>query len=328
MKKVIVGVGISLFLAGWVLWGVEWSLMWACAGKIRWWYIIPYFVLLLIIQTLRSLRWEILLQPLIRVGQSALFPINAVGLFAVMFFPVRSGELVRPYLLSQRNPISMSTALATIVVERVLDIVSILIFIVAVSLSFDLPKWVSAAAAIAGGLIAAIIVFLFLMIRKRPVLMRLSEKVLRPFPSRVLQFFQNFIVSFSEGARILAHWKTMLYGLAFSLLMWALVGFLNYIMFFAFSFPLSLSAAFIVLIIVDLGLMIPAAPGYVGSFQFLYVVSLALFGIGREEALSFSILSHVVQILFVLVLGLIFLPMIKISGFSLRGKMPTSVEGV
>ena len=89
-------------------------------------------------------------------------------------------------------------------------------------------------------------------------------------------------------------------------------------MFFAFSFPLPLAAAFVLVIIVNLGLMIPAAPGFVGSFQFFCVISLALFGVGREEALSFSILSHILQLLFVAALGLVFLPTMKISRFTLK----------
>jgi uncharacterized membrane protein YbhN (UPF0104 family) len=106
--------------------------------------------------------------------------------------------------------------------------------------------------------------------------------------------------------------------LLFSVLLWSGVALLNYIMFLAFAFPLSMTAAYILVIIVDLGLMIPSAPGFVGSFQFLCVVSLALFGIGREEALSFSILSHLLQTLFVVGLGLGFLPMMKLPGFSFR----------
>ena len=71
----------------------------------------------------------------------------------------------------------------------------------------------------------------------------------------------------------------------------------------------------------DLGLMIPAAPGFVGSLQCLCVIALAIFEVGREEALSFSILSNALQLLFVAALGVIFLPMMKIPGFTLGKKV-------
>ena len=132
---------------------------------------------------------------------------------------------------------------------------------------------------------------------------------------------QNFFRSFSQGARILVDWQVMAKAFIFSLLLWGVVAILNYIMFFAFSFPLSLAAVFVLVIIVNLGLMISAAPGFVGSFQFLCVISLAFFGVGREEALGFSILSHILQLLFVAALGLFFLPTMKISRFALTKKL-------
>jgi uncharacterized protein (TIRG00374 family) len=104
--------------------------------------------------------------------------------------------------------------------------------------------------------------------------------------------------------------------LLFSLALWSGFALLNYIMLLAFSFPLSMTAAYVLVIIANLGVMIPSAPGFVGSYEFFCVVSLAIFGIGREEALSFSILSHILQILFVAGMGLAFIPMMKISGFS------------
>jgi uncharacterized membrane protein YbhN (UPF0104 family) len=173
MKKTIVGIAISTILLIWVFGGVEWSLTFTSLPRVRWPYIFPYMFVLLIAQSLRPFRWELLLRLLQRVGQKVFFPITSVGLLAIM------------------------------------------------------------------------------------------------------------------------------------------------ILFFAFSFPLSLIAAFVLVIIVDLGLMIPSAPGFVGSFQFLFIIGLAIFGVGREQALSFSILSHALQLLFVAAPGLIFLPMMKIPGFTL-----------
>ena len=62
--------------------------------------------------------------------------------------------------------------------------------------------------------------------------------------------------------------------------------------------------------------MVPTASGFVGSFQFFCVVGLTLFGAGREEALSFSLLAQILQLLFVTALGVFYLPMMKIPDFS------------
>jgi hypothetical protein len=70
--------------------------------------------------------------------------------------------------------------------------------------------------------------------------------------------------------------------------------------------------------------MVPAASGFVGSFQFLGVVGLTMFGAGREEALSFSLLAQILQLLFVTALGVFHLPMMKIPDFSLVKKVSIS----
>lgn len=324
MKKAIIGISISLFLLFWVFWGVDWGLLRISFGKIRWSYIVLYIFALIPIYILRSFRWELLLRPLQRVGQKTLFPIASVGFLAIMILPARSGELVRPYLLSQKERIPMSAAMATIVVERILDVLTILIFLVIVNLTAQLPGWVIGAGYIAMGFIAVILIFLFLMIAKEQVLVKIAERVLRRFSGRILEGSRDIILSFSRGARILSHWRVMTAALFFSLALWGGAALLNYLMFLAFAFPLSLAAAFVLVIIMDLGLMIPTAPGFVGSFQFLCVIGLAIFGVGREEALSFSILAHVLQLMFVTALGLFFLPMMKIPGFSLVKKASIS----
>jgi len=217
----------------------------------------------------------------------------------------------------------MTAALATIVVERVLDVLTILVFIILVSFSDILPAWVNRAGYIVMALMGGILFFLFLLISKEMWVTNIAARLLTPFSKRMLEISRNLIRSFSLGARILIHWRVMTNAFLLSLALWGGVALLNYIMFFAFAFPLSLTAAFVLVIIVDLGLMIPAAPGFVGSFQFLCVVGLAIFGIGREQALSFSILSHILQILFIVSLGLLFLPGMRISRFSFGERVPS-----
>jgi uncharacterized protein (TIRG00374 family) len=192
-----------------------------------------------------------------------------------------------------------------------------------VSFSTELPKWVIGAGLISLGMIAAIFLIILLMILKESLLLRFAERILRPFSHRALNFAQDFITSFSRGARILIHWPIMVWAFSCSIFLWSAMAMCNYIMFLAFSFSLSWVAAFVLLIIVDLGLMIPTAPGFVGSFQFFFIVGLALFGVGREQALSFAILSHAVQFLFVSFSGLIFFPMVKIRGVHLWEKIGT-----
>ncbi len=311
MKRYLLGIGISLLVIIWVLRGVDWRLISASMGKVQWAYVFLYIPLLLFIQFLRSFRWQVLLQPLMKTGQKTLFPITCLGCMGILILPARSGELIRPYFLSKQEAISMSAALATIVVERVLDVLIVLAFFIVLGFSDIMPLWVRQAGYMTMALVGGIVLFLFLLIGKESWVMKVAERILARFPKRISESLRNFMLSFSQGSRILIHGWTMAKTFFLSFAIWFGVGLLNYIMFLAFSFSIPWVAAFVLVIILDLGLMIPAAPGFVGTFQFFCVLSLAIFGVNREEALSFSIVSHFLQILCIVALGLFFLPNMK-----------------
>ena len=119
----------SFVLVLWLFRGVNWEAVWKPLQNVHWTYICLYLAIMLILQFLRSYRWELLLRPIVSVGQKTLFSVTSVGFLALLVLPARGGEFARPYLLSRKAPISMSAALATIVVERILDILTTFIFL-------------------------------------------------------------------------------------------------------------------------------------------------------------------------------------------------------
>ena len=75
---------------------------------------------------------------------------------------------------------------------------------------------------------------------------------------------------------------------------------------------LSLAAAYTVLLITALGITLPTAPGFVGNYHYFCVLGLSLFGIAKVDALTYAILLHGLQFLVIIILGLIFIPFIKV----------------
>jgi uncharacterized protein (TIRG00374 family) len=91
-------------------------------------YIVPVVFLSIVVLVLRSYRWGVILEPLEKINQWTLFSITAVGFMAISLLPVRMGEFARPYLISKKSSIRMGSALATIVVERIFDMLTLSIF--------------------------------------------------------------------------------------------------------------------------------------------------------------------------------------------------------
>jgi hypothetical protein len=120
--------------------------------------------------------------------------------------------------------------------------------------------------------------------------------------------------SFLDGLQILPDWRKTAYLALLSLLTWFFIGLINYAIFksFASMSHLTLPAAYTVLLITALGITLPTAPGFVGNYHYFCVLGLALFGIAKADALTYAILLHGLQFLVIIIMGLIFIPFIKV----------------
>jgi len=317
MKRFIISLLISGLLFYFAFKGVDWNAFKDGFARIDYLYLLIVFPLLLLVQWIRSYRWGVILKPIKRIDQSTLFPITSVGFMGILLLPARTGELLRPYLISQQKGLDLRSALATIVVERVLDGLTIMGFLVLVILFIPLPLWVHQAGYLSFAVFLSLLLVLFLLATREERTMSIIRILTKWLPQRVQNGTQAFVSSFTEGLRILPDLRRLGLGVALSLIIWTLMGLVFYILLLCFHMRLPLIAGYTLLVIVVIGIMIPGAPGFVGNFHFACVVGLSLFGIPRSEALSYAIVNHLVVVLFTVALGVIFLPRVKISWPSL-----------
>ena len=278
-------------------------------------YVIPVVPLTIIVLMLRSYRWGVILEPLEKIDQWSLFSITAVGFMAISLLPVRMGELARPYLISQKSTIKMGSSLATIVVERIFDMLTLMMVLLLILMMVELPAWIfRSACSILLIVIPLFLVLIFLAV-KRDVSVKGIDRIIGKLPKTLSSRLARLLHSFLDGLQILPDLKKIFYLASLSVLIWFLVGLSTYILFSSFEsmLGLSLAAAYVVLVITALGVTLPTAPGFVGNYHFSCVLALTIFGIPKTDALTFAILLHFIQVMVTIVLGLIFLPSIKVS---------------
>ena len=280
-------------------------------------YLVPILLLSILIMFLRSYRWGIILTPLERISQKDLFPITAVGLMAVVLLPVRMGELARPLLVSKRSEIRISSALGTIAVERVFDGLTLMIFLLLATYFAKLPRWAYQAGISVMIFLVLILFFLVLLIFKKDFSLKWVGFLLRRFPDRIAGYGIRVLTSFADGLKVLPDIKRIILVVLLSVLVWLIVGLCIYLLFHSFHFNLPFIAAYVVLVLTTLGIMVPTAPGFVGNFHLFCIVGLALFGIPKTEALSFAILLHFIQVGLVGIMGIAFIPLVRIPLFEL-----------
>jgi uncharacterized protein (TIRG00374 family) len=313
-------VGLSLLLAVGLLFlffrGVDWNAMGRALRAADPIYLCGVVLVTLVTYAARAWRWGFLLAPLARVPFPRLFSATVIGFMTGLLIP-RAGEVVRPYLVARQFPVSTSAGFASIVLERLVDLITVLLLFALYLYVLPTPSAqthgpllgvlkIAGAAAGAGALV--ILVVLLAWHRHSETAMRLADRVLRPFPARFASAVSRGVRSFGEGLAVLKASPSHLAAiLAQSLVVWLLLGLGLYWNNRAFGLRLPYHTTFLLLAFLTVGVAIPT-PGTVGGFHAFYRAALTqAYGVDSDVAAAAGIAAHALGNLPVLLLGLVFL---------------------
>jgi hypothetical protein len=312
-KNIIIGCIISGFFMFLAVRGINFSEVLRSFRSANYLYAIPVLLIVLLVLFFRSYRWGIILEPRVKYPQWPLFIITAIGFMTISILPARLGEFTRPFLVKQKSGIRISSTMATIVVERVFDLLTLMVVLGMVILTIPLPPEIFKTGLIILIIVLAVFVLLLLLVGKKELSLKILNIVFDKLPGRAGDFMRNQLHAFIEGLEILPDVKKTLYVAFLSAIIWGLLALSCYLMFFSFGFKLSLINAFALTVIIAIGVMLPAAPGFVGNYHYACVLGLKFFGINEAAALSYAIALHFLQLIPVIGIGLGLLPSQKIS---------------
>jgi uncharacterized protein (TIRG00374 family) len=308
----------GLLVSGGALWltlrGKDLGAIWRASQEADYRYLWPYLVILTAIHVVRTVRWGILLEPVAKVPFARLNSVCAVGFMALVLLPFRLGEFARPYLVAARPHLRVSAALSSVVVERVADGIFTAGLLVLTLLA--VPAGTPNLALIRGaGLImllgfVALLAFLVVAHRNRSMAVRFTHRMVDPVSPRLATRVSGMVDAFIHGLRLVpSRRKVGLFALL-TLTYWALTGWGMQLLAYGFDLQLSLLQAFTVLGVLIVGVMIPAAPGMVGTFQYAVLLGLSLFIPAQELDVRGQAYAYVlwgVQMTQYTAFGLIFL---------------------
>lgn len=288
---------------------VNFTQMWEAFTRANYWYMLAVLAVMFISHYLRVLRWRVLLDPIKRIDIGSLFSSLIIGYMANAFTPAHLGELLRAYVLGKKRGVSASSALATIVVERILDVFALLGVMVLAIFVYPFPGWVKHAGYIM--LLGSLCLFLFLILLKKSYarIRGPMDFLMRPLPGHLRVKVWEILERFIEGIVPLKSLADYPIVVVLSLLIWVCYGFIFHLTLLAFDFyslyHLPWMASLILLVITTIGIVVPSSPGYVGTYHYLCQVSLALFGVPASPALSYATAVHAISFAPVLIAGLI-----------------------
>jgi uncharacterized protein (TIRG00374 family) len=256
----------------------------------------------------RTWRWHYLLRPLRPVSLRRLFPVVCIGYMGNNIYPARAGEVIRSYVLRRREGISMSASLATVVVERVFDGLVMLLFVF-VSLPFTpMPSWLQKIVILASLLFfGALLVFLFLAARPQRVRSLYMRAIAPLLPARFRETAGSLLDRFLTGLGALRRGRDVLMLFWTSVVIWLAETVKYWFVMHAFSFSVPFYVLMLMNGVVNLATTLPAAPGYVGTFDLPGIEILSTFGVPRDLAAAYTATLHVALWLPITVLGAIYM---------------------
>jgi len=258
----------------------------------------------------RVVRWDYLVAPLGDVETRRVHRASAVGFAAILLLPLRLGEFVRPSLLARRSPLSMSSLLATAVVERVIDglFVTGLLFVTLITYSGGhATGFARTTGLIAAAIFVPTLIVCGVSLWRRQWALWVVDTLTRPISETLADWADELLDDFIDGFTALADRGQLAGFLGMTCLYWAVNIVSMWVLArFGFGFEVGLWEIATVIAILVIGIMIPAGPALTGNFEFFLTKGLALFvaieAVGAKVAV-FAALVHILQFVVIVIPG-------------------------
>ncbi len=283
---------------------VNFGLLLQTLGELNYLFVLLAFAVLFVNAYLRAVRWGLLLAPIRDIDNSSLLVSLLLGHAGNIIFPAYLGEIVRVYFLGKKRQISSSSALATIITERIIDVFFLLLIMFYCIFKFSFPNWVKNSGYLMLILfIVAAGAILILKKNHQTTIGRVSS-LLKFLPEklqgRILRMFHSFL----NGFVALKNARHYLHAFVLTLLIFA-THLLSFIFgFYAFGLDLPGIAPFVLLVLTTISVAFPITPGYVGSYHLLCQFALGLFGVAKSTALGYALVLHGLNTIPFLFIGL------------------------
>ena len=318
-RRFWLGVVVTLGFLALFLWKVDFSETGRELQGASYSFFLPAVLCYFLSLGVRSLRWRLLLLHLKPVSISRLYPVVSIGYMANNILPVRLGELVRAHFLGEKEGVSKASVLSTIGVERVLDGLTLLLFVIIVwpflpwtdvlrNDEGDLrTAWLVGSVAVALAFLAA---FLFVCVLAASP--RLGDGLVRVvpalLPAAVRGRVREVLRLLLNGLGALRSPRAFLSICLLSGPVWLLEGMVYYIMALSFDLGQPFSVILLVTATSNLATAIPSSIGGIGPFEVVAKSTLVAFGVGAEAAAAYAFSVHILALwLPVNILGLLFL---------------------
>lgn len=294
---------------------IDFKELWNIIINANYLWVILSVPVILLSHWIRAMRWKTMLEPALRIKSPSTWNLFSAVMIGYAFNCVlpRGGEFIRPFVIARREKVSFTSTFATIIVERVIDVITLMMLFAFVFL-FLSNQVISAFTEIDVNKILTIvllIIFVGIVSFYPPVFRFLIRIILKPISQKFYDKISDLFEKFVKGFAIIKSPSKYLKLSFESVLIWFCYTVPMYLMFFSFNLHTTANLDFwdaiLLIVISGIGVTIAPTPGAFGVYHVLIRDSMILFyGLRSEEALAYATLTHGVNYLIQVIVGGLF----------------------
>jgi len=312
-KKQVWGTLIALVLLAFCVKDIKLPEVEMLLQRIDYVSLIPALVGAYLFMILRGLRWRLIVHQRRHLKLMQALSLYSAGQMLNMAMPVLTGQVGRMILFSRRAGLRKTFVFSTIILEVLFDAITLISFLVLISLAFAFPDRYRALGISISSLTFALLILLYVILHFRDELDKFSRKSFRKRWPGFYITLRKFLMSFTKGITMLKSSQHMAGSIMYSFLSWGAHTISIFYLLKSFGLHLPIATAATVMIVNTIALMVPITPGNAGTFEIAVSRSLTVFTVGRSDAVLFALALHLIDMIPIFSLGLYFTHFEKIS---------------
>jgi uncharacterized protein (TIRG00374 family) len=315
---------LALALVAWFLRHANIADVWTQVRQARVDLLILGFIFVLATYWARAVRWRYLLTPIGPTTFRTVLRTTVIGFAALALLPARVGDVLRPYLLARREGLPTTATIATVVMERVLDLIAVLALLAIYVWGFtgDSPlpdrllNPIKVSATLAAVVSAVLMAVMWVLATHPEQIGRLAAAAARVLPDRFSRRVGHLASTFSGGFAATRNPRALVLAIVWSFPLWLAIAAEAWAVTVAFGIDMPFAGTFLLQALLVIGVAVPT-PGGVGSYHEAYRIGVTtFFGAPNDRAVAAAIVTHAISFVPVVLLGVIFMAQ---DGLSVSG---------
>ena len=315
---------LALALVAWFLRHANIADVWSQVRQARMDLLILGFIFVMATYWARAIRWQYLLAPVGHTKFRTVFRTTVIGFAALAILPARVGDVLRPYLLARREGLATTATMATVVMERVLDLIAVLTLLAIYVWGFtgDSPlpdrllNPVKVSATLAAAVSVGLMAVMWVLATHPERIGKLAAAAARILPGRLSERVGHLTTTFSGGFAAARSPRALLLAMLWSFPLWLAIAAEAWAVTVAFGIEMPFAGTFLLQALLVIGVAVPT-PGGVGSYHEAYRIGVTtFFSAPNDRAVAAAIVTHAISFVPVVLLGVIFMAQ---DGLSVSG---------